>query len=178
MTCVRCGREIDADSVFCRFCGAAVDPVVHPARRLARLPAEGQIAGVCAGLAAYFGADVAWVRLLWVVLSIVPGAIIGGLVVYAIAWVIMPAQHAAVAVVPGKRLRRSATDVQIAGVCAGIAEYLNADPTVVRLVWAILSVFLGAVVLGVVAYVIAWMSMPPGIAPPLQTAPSTPTAII
>lgn len=50
----------------------------HAPRRLVRLPADGKVAGVCAGLAAYFEADVTLIRLVWVVLSIVPGGIVGG----------------------------------------------------------------------------------------------------
>ena len=51
-------------------------------RRLVRRPAEGKIAGVCAGLADYFNTDVALVRAAWVVLSIWPGAIVLGVVAY------------------------------------------------------------------------------------------------
>ena len=60
----------------------------------------------------------------------------------------------------GKRLMRSATDCKIAGVCGGIAEYLETDPTIVRLVWAVLSVVPGGFVGGVVAYLLAWFIMP------------------
>ena len=41
-----------------------------------------------------------------------------------------------------KKLRKSSTDVQLAGVCAGIAEYFDLDPTVVRIGYVIFS-FLG-----------------------------------
>jgi phage shock protein PspC (stress-responsive transcriptional regulator) len=144
-------------------------------RRLVRLPADGKIAGVCAGLAAYFDVDVALIRLAWVLLSIVPGGIIGGIVAYLVAWAIVPE---APGTVPraGRRLERSATNVQIAGVCAGIAEYFNADPTVVRVIWAVLTIMPGAIVLGVFAYLIAWAIMPRGTATPVaqQPAPSVP----
>src|SRR5580765_5734025 len=43
----------------------------------------------------------------------------------------------------GGRLMRSATDAKIAGVCGGIAEYLGADATFVRLVWAVLAIVPG-----------------------------------
>lgn len=63
--------------------------------------------------------------------------------------------------VPGahKRLMRSSTDSKIAGVCGGMAEYLDADSTIVRLVWVIVCVFTGLVP-GIVAYAIAWVLMP------------------
>ena len=51
-----------------------------------------------------------------------------------------------------KKLYRSKTDAKIAGVCGGLAEYLNIDPTVIRVIWAIASIF---AFVGVVAYV-AW----------------------
>ena len=38
-----------------------------------------------------------------------------------------------------KKLTRSTTDVQLAGVCAGIAEYFQLDPTLVRIGYVILS---------------------------------------
>ena len=56
-----------------------------------------------------------------------------------------------------KRLYRSNTNKYICGVCGGIAEYLNIDPTIVRLIWAILSVSGGA---GLVVYIIAALIMP------------------
>lgn len=40
-----------------------------------------------------------------------------------------------------KKLYKSSTDKKIAGVCAGIANYIGIDPTIVRLVYAVLSLF-------------------------------------
>lgn len=48
-----------------------------------------------------------------------------------------------------KRLYRSGSNRMVAGVCAGVAEYFGIDPTVVRVLWAITSVFAFA---GLVAY--------------------------
>ena len=59
-------------------------------KRLVRKPASGRIGGVCAGIADYLDTDVTLVRLLWVILSIVPGGVIGGLIGYLAAWIIMP----------------------------------------------------------------------------------------
>ena len=58
-----------------------------------------------------------------------------------------------------KRLMRSSVDSKIAGVCGGIAEYMDVDPTVVRLVWVLITFFTG-VVPGLVAYLVAWLVMP------------------
>jgi phage shock protein C len=142
-------------------------------KRLTRLPASGRIAGVCAGLAEYFEVDVTLVRLAWVILSIVPGGIIGGVIAYAVAWAIVPPAVGLQPAMSTPRLRRSSTNVRIAGVCAGIAEYFDLDPTIVRLAWALLTIAPGAIVLGVFAYAIAWLVMPQAMAPPLEPMPSS-----
>jgi phage shock protein PspC (stress-responsive transcriptional regulator) len=59
-----------------------------------------------------------------------------------------------------KKLTLSLTDSKIAGVCGGIAEYLDVDPTIVRLVWVALSVVPGGFVGGILAYVLAWTIIP------------------
>ena len=144
-------------------------------RRLVRRPAEGKIGGVCAGLADYFNTDVALVRAAWVVLSIWPGAVVLGVVAYLAAWLLMPRAEATdgASAAPQPRLVRSRTDRRIAGVCGGLAEYFDVDPTIVRVTWVILSIFAGAVVFGVVAYLIAWLIIPPAPAAALQASAST-----
>jgi len=57
-----------------------------------------------------------------------------------------------------KKLYLSDTDRKIAGVCGGIAEYLEVDSTVVRLVWVILSVLSFGT--GIVVYLLAWLIIP------------------
>lgn len=128
-------------------------------KRLYRVPSQGRIAGVCAGIAEYLDADVTLIRLLWIILSVVPGGIIGGLIAYIAAWLIMPTESAH-AHAETRRLTRSLHDRKIAGVCGGFAEYFHVDPTVVRLLWAVLTVVPGCIVLGVIAYIIAWIIMP------------------
>ena len=56
-----------------------------------------------------------------------------------------------------KRLYRSRKDRQIAGVCGGIADYLAIDPTLVRIVWVILSLAGGP---GVILYIILSIVVP------------------
>ena len=146
-----------------------------PKRRLVRRPAEGKVAGVCAGLADYFKTDVALVRAAWVVLSIWPGAIVLGVVAYVAAWVLMPRAEVAdgATTSPQPRLVRSQTDRRIAGVCGGLADYFDVDPTIVRVTWVILSIVAGAVIFGVVAYLIAWFIIPLPPAEAWQASPST-----
>jgi phage shock protein C len=137
-------------------------------KRLFRRSSSGRIGGVCAGIAEYLDADVTLVRLLWIVLSIVPGGVFGGVIAYLVAWVIMPDAAEPLADTGARRLARSATDRKIAGVCGGLAEYFDLDPTVVRVVWAVLAVVPGGIVLGIVAYIVAWFIMPSQ--PSLSTA--------
>ena len=56
-----------------------------------------------------------------------------------------------------KKLYRSVTDRKIAGVCGGLAEYLNVDVTVIRVIWALLCVFAGG---GLLAYIICALIIP------------------
>lgn len=82
-----------------------------------------------------------------------------------------------------RRLQRSVFDSKIAGVCGGLAEFMDTDPTIVRLVWAIVT-FCTALVPGIVAYAVAWLIMPPGpmpvpvqpVAPSAAQAPHAPQA--
>jgi phage shock protein C len=64
---------------------------------------------------------------------------------------------AAPAINPPKRLARSRADKRIAGVCAGFADYLEIDVTLVRILWLALVFFAGW---GIVGYLIAWIAMP------------------
>ena len=56
-----------------------------------------------------------------------------------------------------KRLYRSKKERMIAGVCGGIAEYFNVDPTLIRLIW-VATLFMGGT--GIIAYIIAWIIIP------------------
>ncbi len=55
-----------------------------------------------------------------------------------------------------KKLYKSNTDKKLCGVCGGIAEYFEIDPTLVRLLWVLFSVFVGS---GLLAYIIAALIM-------------------
>lgn len=56
-----------------------------------------------------------------------------------------------------KRLYKSRKDQKLCGVCGGIAEYFNIDPTIVRLIWAFVAVFGGV---GLLAYIICAIVIP------------------
>jgi len=56
-----------------------------------------------------------------------------------------------------KKLMRSSTDKKIAGVCAGLADYFDLDPTIVRVVW-LLAVLCART--GLLLYAILWIVLP------------------
>lgn len=56
-----------------------------------------------------------------------------------------------------KLYRSSEKDSMIGGVCGGLAEYFNVDPTLIRLLWVLLALVFGG---GVLAYIIFWIVVP------------------
>lgn len=56
-----------------------------------------------------------------------------------------------------KRLYRSKNDALLGGVCGGIAEHLGVDPTLVRVVFAVLAVVSGV---GILIYLLLWLIIP------------------
>ena len=57
-----------------------------------------------------------------------------------------------------KRLYRSRNGRILGGVCCGIGEYSDVDPTVIRLIWIVLSLL--SMGMGIIAYLIAWIVIP------------------
>ena len=72
--------------------------------------------------------------------------------------------------VPRKPLSLSRTNRKIAGVCGGFAEYLDLDPTLVRILWVMLVIFGGC---GLLGYIIAWIIMPEEPLAKVSPAPAT-----
>jgi len=56
-----------------------------------------------------------------------------------------------------KKLYRSRTEKMIGGVCGGIAEYFDVDPTIVRIIWVLVCLAVGS---GVLIYIIAYLIIP------------------
>lgn len=57
-----------------------------------------------------------------------------------------------------KKLKRSKNQL-VAGVCAGFAEYLGWDVTLVRVLYALISIF-SAGFPGILVYIVCWLIMP------------------
>ena len=58
----------------------------------------------------------------------------------------------------GKKLFKSNTDRKVCGVCGGIAEYFNIDPTLVRLGWALVTLCTAGI--GIIGYIVCAVIMP------------------
>ena len=55
-----------------------------------------------------------------------------------------------------KKLYRSTQNKMIAGVCSGLAEYINIDPTIIRVIWALI----GLTGTGLIAYLVCALISP------------------
>jgi len=59
-----------------------------------------------------------------------------------------------------QKLTRSRRHKIFAGVCGGIADWLGWDPTAVRILYVILSIFPGGGIPGILVYLVLWIVMP------------------
>jgi len=76
--------------------------------------------------------------------------------------------------VPPKKLMRSSRDKKLGGVCAGLAEYFDIDPMIVRVVWLLAFLCAGA---GGLVYIVLWMVLPLAPATDAISVPSTPAHV-
>jgi phage shock protein PspC (stress-responsive transcriptional regulator) len=74
-----------------------------------------------------------------------------------------------------RRLYKSPTERVIAGVAGGVAEYLDADPAIVRVIWALLALITGGVFF--VLYIVMWIVVPEGMEQPLGAGEGAPPEI-
>lgn len=65
---------------------------------------------------------------------------------------------------PQRKLARSTSNKVLAGVCGGLAEYLNMDATLVRVLWVVLTLVTGGGI-GIIAYIILALVLPEATAP-------------
>jgi phage shock protein PspC (stress-responsive transcriptional regulator) len=137
-------------------------------KRLHRSGEERKIAGVCAGLGEYFDLDPVFFRLFFL-FSILFGGL--GAVAYVMLWILVPLRAGAQpAPGNGKRLRLSARERMIGGVCGGLGEFLELDPVLFRAAFLVLAVVGG---LGILLYAVLWLLIPgpapEGAAPPSRS---------
>ncbi|MCC6434969.1 MAG: PspC domain-containing protein [Acidimicrobiales bacterium] len=92
--------------------------MTQPVRTLRRSPQDKKVAGVCAALARYAGVDPVLVRLAFVLLTFVGGT---GLLLYVVAWVIVPKARSGQALAPAAAPAPPSTILGIIGVVIGAA---------------------------------------------------------
>ena len=59
----------------------------------------------------------------------------------------------------GKKLKRSLVDRKLAGVCGGLADYFNLDPTIVRVLYGVVTI-LTSIIFGIIVYIIMAIVVP------------------
>ena len=116
-----------------------------------------KIAGVCGGMGESTGVQSDIIRAVFLV-SILAGGM--GIIFYLILWMVLPKldfgaenQNRSIFSI----LRRSKSEKMLAGVCGGIAEYLDWDVSIIRL---LLIVIVFAEAVGIPVYIILWILMP------------------
>ncbi|MDN3509429.1 MAG: PspC domain-containing protein [Candidatus Neptunochlamydia sp.] len=102
-------------------------------KRLYRDRWDKKLAGVCGGIGQFLEVDPTVIRLLAIFLCVIT-AFLPFVVLYIIAWMLMPLGFPTYVQYDCHRLYRSVRDRKIAGICGGISEALKIDPIIVRLV--------------------------------------------
>ena len=116
------------------------------------------IAGICGGLGNYLQIDSTVIRLMFIFFWLSTG-ILPLTLAYFIAIIIIPIEPLGTKACPHRRFFRSRDNKMIAGICGGIAETWDIDPTVVRLI-TVLVCFLTGILPGIVIYFIGWAIIP------------------
>lgn len=115
------------------------------------------MAGICGAIGERCKVDPVIVRLIAIFLCIITG-IVPLVVVYLLAWLIMPLQTKSEK--PNmKWFYRSKDDKMIAGVCGGLGEYFNIDPTKIRL-GCVIAAIITAIIPFVFVYLCALIMVP------------------
>lgn len=125
-------------------------------KKLFRSEKYARIGGVCSGIALSQGWSIGGVRLL-ALLCASTGL---GLLAYLVGWLLIPSEGAVQDisyVEDHDPIRRSIHNRKIAGVCGGIGEFLDVDPTIIRVIYVVL-VLAGGV--GILPYLLAWIIIP------------------
>jgi len=100
MYCNACGNAIGNEARYCSHCGTLVGYVPVP-KRLVRSRTNRTIAGVCAGMGHYLDIDISLLRLIWVLVVVFSG-IFPGVLVYVLAWIIIPEEPLMIPVSAGQ----------------------------------------------------------------------------
>ncbi len=116
-----------------------------------------RLCGVCDGIAKFLNIDPVLIRTLVICLALLT-AVLPVLIAYIIVALVLPNPPEGYVEVENnyKKIYKS-RDKKLCGVCGGIAEYFNIDPTIVRLIFVVLTLWLGG---GVVSYIVCAIMFP------------------
>ena len=127
-------------------------------RHLYRDRWDKKVAGICGGLGQFLKLDPTVIRLLLVLVCILT-AVLPVLILYLIAWMLIPLGPPTYVELDCKKLYRSTKDRKISGICGGIAETLHIDPTIVRLI-VVIALFITGFIPIFVTYIIGSLIIP------------------
>jgi len=111
-------------------------------KRLFRDRFDRKIAGVCGGLGQFLKIDPTILRFLFVIACIYT-FILPMVVIYIIAWILIPLGPTTYIQYPCTKLYRSRRDRKIAGICGGISEVTKIDSTIIRIVLVVVMFITG-----------------------------------
>lgn len=116
-----------------------------------------KLCGVCDGIAKYLNIDPVLVRTLVVCIALLT-AVLPVLLVYIIAALVLPnpPEGYVEVEVSCKKITKS-ENKKLCGVCGGIAKYFDIDPTIVRLIFVLLTLWVGG---GIVSYIVCACMFP------------------
>jgi len=80
-------------------------------------------------------------------------------IVYIVLWILLPWGPSTYVEIPCKKLYRSLKNRKLAGVCGGFGEYVNIDPTTIRIIYVIFA-FITCVFPALIIYVISSVIIP------------------
>ncbi len=115
-----------------------------------------KLCGLCAGIGNYFNLDPTFIRITVTFLTLIT-ALFPVLVIYLIMSLVVPQAPDDYVEVNNGRILTRGFDKKISGVCSGYAEYFGVDVTVIRLIFALLILFVGG---GFWLYLISLLFMP------------------
>ena len=111
-------------------------------KRIYRCRWDKKVAGVLGGLGQYLNIDPTILRLAFVFLAIITG-ILPFIVGYILATLLIP-RGPSVYIKPNcKKLFRLQRGKKIAGICAGLSDFFQIDPTLIRIILIVLCVITG-----------------------------------
>lgn len=126
-------------------------------RHIYRCRWDKKIGGVCGGLGQYLRCDPTIIRICLAGLCMLTLFI--PVIAYLIAWAFIPLGPSTYVEIPCKKLYRSRRNRKISGICGGLGEFFNVDPTFIRILLVVL-LFISFIVPVCVSYLIGHFIIP------------------